>query len=261
MKTIIANWKMQVGVRESVALARASLYALRGKKLLPEVVLCPPFVALSDVRKIIARSHIALGAQDMFWEETGAYTGEISPRILTELGVRYVLVGHSERREYLGETDVMIAKKAHSAMRHGLTPVLCVGETDKERAQGKTQEVVERQLQTAFQGIEMPPGTSLVVAYEPRWAIGTGTAATPQDAVAVHKEIRACVAKVLPSCFPDRLRVLYGGSVDGENAYAFLREREVDGVLVGSASVKLTKWQEVLSAAIEVMEGEAQHKT
>jgi triosephosphate isomerase len=257
MKTIIGNWKMQVGVRESVALARGSLYALRGKKQVPEIVLCPPFVALSDVRKIVTRSHAALGAQDVFWEDTGSYTGEISPRMLSELGVRFVLVGHSERREYLGETDEMIAKKVRSVLQHGLTPILCVGETAQEHEQGMAQEVVIHQLETALAEVEVSGTSSLWIAYEPRWAIGTGKAATPQDAVMMHKEIRACVAKFLSSSLSSGLRVLYGGSVDGENAYAFLREREVDGVLVGGASVKLTQWQEVLSAAMEAMEGEA----
>jgi len=257
MKTIIGNWKMQVGVRESVALARGMLQNLRGKKVLPEIIICPSFVALSDVRKIVTRSHIALGAQDLFWEETGAYTGEISPRILTELGISFVLIGHSERRQYLGETDEMIGKKMRQAFQSALTPVLCVGETAEERQQGKTQEIVEQQLQAALKGVMIPSGAQLFIAYEPRWAIGTGVVATPEDAVAVHREIRQQISTLIPSLRAENLHVLYGGSVDGSNAYAFLREKEVDGVLVGGASVKLTQMQEVLSAAMEAMEGAA----
>ena len=257
MKTIIGNWKMYVGVRESVALARGMLYALRGKKIVPHVVICPSFVALSDVRKIITRSHVALGAQDMFWEETGAYTGEISSRMLSELAVSYVLIGHSERRHSLGETDEMIGKKVQQVFRSGMTPVLCVGETAEERAQGKTQEIVEQQLHQDFAGVEYPPASELFIAYEPRWAIGTGMAATPQDAVVMHQSIRGWVKEIFPSIRDEQIHVLYGGSVDGANAYAFLREKEIDGVLVGGASVKLTLMQEVLFAAIEAMEGEA----
>jgi len=180
---------------------------------------------------------------------------------LSELAVSYVLLGHSERRQHLGETDFMIGKKVQQAFRSGITPVLCVGETAEERSQGKTQEIVEQQLRRAFQGAEYPLASELFVAYEPRWAIGTGVAAIPNDAVAVHQSIRGWVTDILPHLRLENVRVLYGGSVDRSNAYAFLREKEIDGVLVGGASVKLTHMQEVLSAAIEAMEGEAHQQS
>ncbi|OGL66791.1 triose-phosphate isomerase [Candidatus Uhrbacteria bacterium RIFCSPHIGHO2_01_FULL_63_20] len=252
MKTVIGNWKMNVGTRESVALARGVLLALRGKKAIPETVVCPPFTALAEVRKIVARTHVALGAQDLFWEDSGAYTGEISARMLAEHGVSHVIVGHSERRA-LFETDEMAGKKAAAALVAGLTPVICVGETAVERKAESQAVVVKRQLVAALSPLKAKGKDRVLVAYEPVWAIGTGEPATPNDAVAMHAFIRGFIAESFPS-LTKRAQVLYGGSVDGTNAYAFLREKEVDGVLVGGASVKMKEFGDVLSAACEVIE-------
>jgi len=254
MKTIIANWKMNVGSRESVALARGVLLALKGKKQLPEVVVCPPFVALGEVRKIVARSHAALGAQNVFWEETGAFTGETSTRMLVELGVSHVIVGHSERRRLFGETDEAVGKKIVAALSAGLVPIVCVGEDKAVRAEGKEHEFVATQLRGALKGLHLRHKERILVAYEPVWAIGTGVAASPADAVSMHAFIRSLVADLLPGVKASQVSILYGGSVDGANAYAFLREDEVDGLLVGGASVKLSEFGKILDAAMNVLE-------
>lgn len=245
---------MQVGTRESVALARGVVLALRGKKVLPEIVICPSAVALSEVRKIVTRTHVSLGAQNMFWEEQGAFTGEISSKQLAELGVTHVIIGHSERRQVLGETDEMIQKKVARALQSGLTPILCVGETEEERARGEAEAVVERQVRTAYESLALKTTQQLWLAYEPIWAIGTGKACEPADAVSLHAHIRSIATDLFPKNHK-QIRVLYGGSVSGENAYAYLREDEIDGVLVGGASVKLSQFNEILVSAREVIEG------
>jgi len=256
MKTIVANWKMNVGTRESVALARGVLLAMRGKKVLPEAIACAPFVALSEVRKIVARSHVYLGAQNMFWEETGAFTGEVSPRMLEELGVAFVILGHSERRQLLGETDAMVNKKVIAALAHGITPIICVGESKQDRDAGNAQETVAAQVRAALHDLHPRHKDRLLFAYEPVWAIGTGEAATPQDAVAMHTFMRSLVSECIPGIKRDQVCVLYGGSVNAQNAYAFLRESEVDGLLVGGASVKLNEFAAILASATDAMEGQ-----
>jgi triosephosphate isomerase len=257
MKTIIANWKMNVGVRESVALARGALLTLRGRKHVPELVICPPFVALSEVRKVVARSAVTLGAQNVSWADSGAFTGEISARMLTELGVTHVLIGHSERRALLHETDEMINKKLLHAISSQLTPVVCVGETRSERDAASTQAVVKRQLTQALSGVHLRVTDRLFVAYEPVWAIGTLEAASVPETLEVHAFLRAVLRDLVGERSATQVRILYGGSVDPENAYQFLREPEVDGVLVGSASVKINQLKDVVQAACEVLE--AQH--
>lgn len=256
MKTIIGNWKMNVGVRESAALARASLLLLRGKKPVPNFVICPPFVALSEVRKVVARGAVHLGAQNMSWEEQGAMTGEISARMLTEVGVTHVLIGHSERRHLLYETNDMVHGKVVMALAHQLIPIVCVGETAEERKQGKTNSVITTQLTSALSGVRLKPKDQLFIAYEPVWAIGTGETPTVLEVIEVHKQIREILNLAFGNIDQNRLPILYGGSVNKENAYAFMRESEVDGVLVGSASVKINQLSEIVDAAIQVLEAQ-----
>lgn len=248
---------MNVGTRESVALARGVLLALRGRKRLPEVVVCPPFVALGEVRKVVARSHAALGAQNVSAEDQGAFTGEISARMLVELGVTHAIVGHSERRRLYGETDDAVNKKLIRVLSAGLTPIVCVGEDEAERAAGKERDAVASQLRGALHDLHLRHKERILFAYEPVWAIGTGKAAEPSDATAMHAWIRSLVPELLPGIKPDQCSVLYGGSVDGTNAYAFLREDEVDGLLVGGASVKLSEFTKILDAAAEVLDARA----
>lgn len=255
MKTVIANWKMNVGVRESVALARASLLTLRGRKVIPELVICPPFVALSEVRKVVARSSAAIGAQNLFWEPTGSYTGETSSRMLLELGVSHVIIGHSERRTQLGETDEMVNKKVLHALNEQMTPIICVGESKSQRDAGEARTLVEGQVATALHGVRIY-NHKIFIAYEPVWAIGTGESASVGDVIEMHRFIRSIFASLFPEASPTQIVILYGGSVDGENAYGFLRESEVDGVLVGGASVKINQFKEIVGAATEVLEAQ-----
>lgn len=255
-KLIVGNWKMKIGTRESIALARGVLLALRGKRVVPDLVLCPPFVALGDVHKVVARSRVGLGAQNMFWEDEGAFTGEISPRMLTELGVTHVIVGHSERRSHLHETDEMIHAKLEAAVRNKLTAILCVGETADQREGGDAEKIVAAQVRAAVRQVRFGR-EGLMLAYEPIWAIGTGKAATPADAVAMHTLMRRALAEELDGPTAARTPILYGGSVDGTNAFSFLREPMVGGVLVGGASVKIHQFIEIMNAAIDVIEGES----
>lgn len=256
MKTVIANWKMNVGVRESVALARASLLTLRGRKVIPDLVICPPFVALSEVRKVIARSSASIGAQNIFWEPNGSHTGETSPRMLLELGVSHVIIGHSERRVQLGETDEMIQKKVLHALSEQMTPILCVGENKQQRDAGEARLIVESQLSAALRGVRLHSQARLFVAYEPVWAIGTGESAAVGEVIEMHRFIRSVLESMFPEASARQISILYGGSVDGENAYGFLREADIDGVLVGSASVKINQFKEIVEAAAEVLEAQ-----
>lgn len=253
MKTIIANWKMNVATRGAVALARGTLLSLRGKKVLPELIICPPYVALADVRKSVARSRVALGAQNVCWEAEGSYTGEISARMLSEVGVSHVIVGHSERRAHAHEDDYMINKKVIAALGANITPILCVGESDNTDLEA-ARELIGTQLRGALQGIILKGNQQLIVGYEPVWAIGNGKPATPAYAAEMHAFILRVLKELHPS-FDGRVRVVYGGSVNKENAYAFLREDAVDGLLVGSASVKLTEFSEIIQSAVDIMEG------
>ena len=257
MKTIVGNWKMNVGTRESVALARGVLLALRGKTFLPEVVVCPPAVALGEVRKVVARSHVSLGAQNVFWEEQGAYTGEISTRMLTEIGVTHVIIGHSERRALFGETDATVNKKLIHALAAGLVPIVCIGEDRQVRQVGQEREFVAAQLRGALRDLHLRHKERILFAYEPVWAISGhagSVVAQPADAVAMHAFIRSLVPDLLPGIKPSQFSVLYGGSADGSNAYSFLREDEIDGLLVGGASVKLSEFTKILEVASQAIE-------
>jgi triosephosphate isomerase len=202
-----------------------------------EAALCPPFTSLAAVGEILAGSPVALGAQDCHHEPSGAHTGEISPVMLRELGCRFVIVGHSERRREMGETDDLIGRKVAAALAHGLTPILCVGETDDERRQGLTFMTVEGQLRAGVSGLEPSAIASIVLAYEPVWAIGTGVNATPAQAAEVHGYLRGLVSELAAKEAAQGLRILYGGSVKAENAETLLVEAEIDGALVGGASL------------------------
>lgn len=254
MKTIIGNWKMNLGVRESVALARASLLLLRGKKVSPHVILCPSFLALAEVHKVIARSSVTLGAQNVFSEEHGAYTGEVSVRMLTEVGASHVLVGHSERRQLFSETDEQVNQKVLKLLEHNLVPIVCVGETKDERDGGHAKIRVTHQLSSALKQVHLKHGERVLIAYEPVWAIGTGVTPSVQEIVEMHTFIREVVDDLFPSAPTGQFSVLYGGSVNGENAYQLLREPSVEGVLVGGASIKIQEMKAIVDAACNVLE-------
>ena len=239
----IANWKMYLNFRESLALAEK----IRGKigGFEAEIAVCPPFTALEKVGEALKSTGIGLGAQDVFWQGAGAYTGEISPPMLKELGCRYVIVGHSERRKYLRESDETVNLKLRAALSGSLVPVVCVGETMAERKAGKGGAAVAGQLRKAFDKVRLTGRGRIIVAYEPIWAIGTGKSATPENAEAMAKVIRSVLAKLCPSA---NLFILYGGSVDGSNVGRFVSRAEIDGVLVGGASVKIGEFAKMIKA-------------
>jgi triosephosphate isomerase len=231
---IAGNWKMNTTVPEAVGLVKATLPGLEKVRGVEKVV-CPPFVSLAAVGEVLKGSSVKLGAQNVFYEDKGAYTGEISPLMLAGL-CEYVIIGHSERRQYFGETDEMMEKKLKAALKHALKPIFCIGERLEENEAGRTEEVLRRQLtpladRAYFQG-------GLVIAYEPVWAIGTGRSATGQQAGQTIGFIRSEVRKRHGSGVAENLRILYGGSVTAENIADFMRMEEIDGALVGGASLK-----------------------
>jgi triosephosphate isomerase len=233
---VVGNWKMHGTLGEARPLATAVRDGLRRARGV-EVVLCPPFTALAAVGEILAGTPIALGAQNCHHEAAGAHTGEVSPSMLRELGCRFVIVGHSERRREIGESDEQVSRKVAAALAHGLTPILCVGETADERRQGLTFTTVEGQLRAGLSGIEAPAIAGVVLAYEPVWAIGTGVNATPAQAAEVHGYLRGLVSELAAKEIAQGMRILYGGSVKAENAETLLAEAEIDGALVGGASL------------------------
>jgi triosephosphate isomerase len=217
-----------------------------------ERVLCPPYTALLAVRNLLEGTSIGLGAQNVHWEPSGAFTGEISPPMVAEL-CRYVILGHSERRQYFGETDETVNKRVMAALAHGLVPIVCVGETLEEYDSGRTQEVVSRQLLLGLAGLALSDPNALVIAYEPVWAIGTGKASTAEDANAVvANTIRPALAEVIGEGLAYGIRVLYGGSVKAANAGEFFAMPEIDGALVGGASLKAAEFVPIVQAAAPV---------
>lgn len=244
---------MNLGVRESVALARASLLLLRGKKVAPHMVICPSTIALSEVRKVVARSGCGLGAQNVSSEEQGAFTGETSARMLFEVGATHVIIGHSERRHVFGETDEIVNAKLSKALEHNLIPIVCVGETKEERDAGHVKKVILHQLAIACKNVRPKFSETLYVAYEPVWAIGTGETPTSSEIIEVHAHIREVLGELFPTAPATAFAVLYGGSVNPENAYTFLREKEIDGLLVGGASIKIHQLKEIVDAACQVL--------
>jgi triosephosphate isomerase len=221
-----------------------------------EVAVCPPFTALMAVSEILAGTPIALGAQTCHHEPSGAHTGEVSPPMLVDLGCRLVLIGHSERRREMGETDAQINRKLVAALAHGLTPVLCVGETAEERRQGLTFTTVEGQLRAGLAGVEPAALAKVVLAYEPVWAIGTGVNATPAQAAEVHGYLRGLVSELASKEVAQAVRVLYGGSVKADNIDALAAEAEIDGALVGGASLVAQGFITIVRKAARAARGE-----
>jgi len=242
---VAANWKMHTTVRTAAELCQAlreSIDEVRGV----EKVVCPPFVFLALVQQALAGSSIKVGAQNVFWEEKGAFTGEISPPMLSDL-CEYVIIGHSERRKYFGETDETANRRLKAALAEGLHPIFCIGETAEERQAGRTEEVLLRQVRQGLAGIEIPLG--FVVAYEPVWAIGTGVPATGEIANEAIALIRRELASLYGGQLAEAARIQYGGSVDGVNIGEFMAEPEIDGALVGGASLKADVFTTIVAEA------------
>lgn len=249
---VAGNWKMHMSVADARHLVSEMVPGLQSKIGVDKVV-CPPYTALLAVASLLEGSDIHLGAQNMYWEAAGAYTGEVSPKMISEF-CEYVILGHSERRAYFNETDQDVNRKVQAAFDHGLTPIMCVGETLEDYESNRTYDVVFRQVNLGLSGIEFELGESkfpnLVIAYEPIWAIGTGRAATPQDANRVIAEVvRTALAELYGDNIAQKIRVLYGGSVNGENAKDFFVQSEIDGALVGGASLKATEFIQITNAA------------
>lgn len=236
-KLIAANWKMYKTPAEAKAFTDAFLPLVAGVTR-DEIALFPSVTSLATVVDAVAGSNVAAGLQNMHFAEEGAYTGETSAAMLKAVGATHVLIGHSERRQYFNETNDIVNRKLHTALKHGIVPVVCIGEILAEREAGDTEAVLKAQITEALENVSPEAAKPIVVAYEPVWAIGTGRTATPEMAVEAHRLIRLEVEKLLGSETADALRILYGGSVKPENATALLGEAEIDGALVGGASLK-----------------------
>ena len=245
---VAGNWKMHKTPAEGAALARELAELLRARSAC-EVAVCPPFPAIEAVAGVLRGSGIHVGGQNMHWEPQGAFTGEVSGAMLVAAGCRFAIVGHSERRHGLGETDVMVAKKLRAALRDGLTPIVCVGETLEERDGGHTADVLVRQVSAAFDGLDAAQAAAAVIAYEPVWAIGTGRVATPAQAREAHQVIRATVNRVSGAGAGSEAAILYGGSVNAENAASLFAEEDIDGALVGGASLQVASFWKIVAAA------------
>ena len=244
-KLIAANWKMYKTPAEAKAFVEAFLPLVAGHTR-DEIALFPSPVLLPTVIDAAKGSPIAVGAQNIHFAEEGAYTGETSVGQLTAVGGTHTLIGHSERRQYFAETDAIVNKKLHTALKHAIVPIVCIGEVLEEREAGKTESVLKTQITGALAGIGPDAAKSIVIAYEPVWAIGTGKTATPAMAADAHKIIRAEVAKLLGNDIASKIRILYGGSVKPDNATALIGEEEIDGALVGGASLKPDSFEKIV---------------
>ncbi|HSE59076.1 MAG TPA: triose-phosphate isomerase [Nitrospiraceae bacterium] len=251
---IVGNWKMNRAASEAPSLV-TRLLELVPAQLSVEVVLAPPFTSIPVVAQLLAAANhrLSLGAQNVFWEDRGAYTGEVSVPMLADLGCRYVILGHSERRHLLGEQDEAVNKKVKAVLRHGLFPILCVGETLAERQRGQTEAVIRRQLDAGLDGIAGQDIKTLTVAYEPVWAIGTGQAASVEQAAEVHRQIRSVIGVIggKTARGAESLRILYGGSVTAQNIGDLLSSREIDGALVGGACLDPEVFAKIIQIAAE----------
>ena len=243
-KLIAGNWKMNGSIAANDALVRAVIAGLAEMQC--TVAVCVPAPYLAQLQMLRHGSALELGAQDVSAQESGAYTGEVSATMLKEFGVRYAIVGHSERRQYHGETDALVADKARAALAHGITPIVCVGETLAEREAGRTEEVVKRQLAAVIH-VNGHCISEIVVAYEPVWAIGTGKTATPAEAQQVHAVLRAQLQAA--TAHAKRVHILYGGSMNAANAASLLAQPDIDGGLIGGASLKAADFLQIIGAA------------
>ena len=251
-RLVAGNWKMHKTAREGSVLAREMVELLRARPH-TEIAVCPPFTALETVGGVLRDSGIHLGAQNLHAETHGAFTGEVSGAMLADLGCRFVIVGHSERRHVMGEDDATVARKLRAAQRDGLVPIVCVGEQLDEREADRTAEVLVRQIRAAYDGLDAAATARTVTAYEPVWAIGTGRVATPEQARDAHRVIRATLDQVVAPGTGERQTILYGGSVNAGNAASLFAEEDIDGALVGGAALDAaTFWKIVVAAAAGV---------
>lgn len=252
-KTIIAgNWKMYKNLKDGQELAVALMRELYKIESV-DIVICPPFTLLACLADALETSDIAVGAQDLYWQEEGAFTGEVSGKMLKDAGCSFVIIGHSERRQFFNETNENVNKKLKAALANNLTPILCVGEMLKEREAGKTFDLLKDHLEGALNGLSAEDVIKIVIAYEPVWAIGTGKTATPEQAQEVHKYIRDLLRKLFNQEVASEVRIQYGGSVKPDNIAELMKQPDVDGALVGGASLKVDSFSEIVKKAAEVL--------
>ncbi len=253
-KTIIAgNWKMYKILSEAIELSnglKRECFKLNPEAI--DIVLCTPFTALSEVSEVLSNSNISLGAQDTYWQDEGAFTGEVSPKMLKDVGCKFIIVGHSERRQFFSETNETVNKKIKAVLKHALTPIVCVGEMLAEREAGNTFKVLDDHVKNGLKDLTQEEVLKIVIAYEPVWAIGTGKTATPAQAQEVHKYIRDLLAKMYNNSVASEIRIQYGGSVKPENTTDLMSQPDVDGALVGGASLVVASFADIVKKASEV---------
>jgi triosephosphate isomerase len=248
---VAGNWKMNTNSHSAVELAKGIASGSSGLAgLSVDVAVCPPFVYLQAVAQAVNASNIAVGAQDLYIELKGAFTGEISTSMLKDVGCTYALCGHSERRHVIGETDQLVNKKVSAAISGGLLPILCVGELQAEREAGQMKDIVSRHVKEGLAGIDTEKVKAVTIAYEPVWAIGTGLTASPEQAQEVHQFIRELMAELYDDVISQETRILYGGSVKSDNAAELMGQKDIDGVLVGGASLKTDDFLAIIKAAV-----------
>ncbi len=245
---IAGNWKMNKTVKEALELVDDLKRELRDIQDV-DIVVCPPFTNLAEVAKIVQDSNIGLGAQNVYWQDSGAYTGEVSCLMLKEVGCHYVIIGHSERRSYFGETNESVNKKLKTVLKYNLTPIVCVGERLEQREASQTFEVVKDHVQGALKDVSAEEMKKIIIAYEPVWAIGTGRTATPDQAQEAHSFIRKLLKDLYSQDLADIVRIQYGGSIKPDNITDLMAQTDVDGVLVGGASLKLDSFVKIVKGA------------
>ncbi len=244
-KVIAGNWKMNMLPNEAINFIQEIVPLIKDTK--NEVILCAPYTDLFYVLLNVQETNIKVGAQNVHWEENGAYTGEISPKMLKSIGVEYVIIGHSERRQYFNETDETVNKKVKSALNYGLKPIICVGETLEQRENGETKKIITTQTRLALEGIEKEKMKDIIIAYEPIWAIGTGKTATVEDANESIKAIRKEIEEIYDSNISEEVIIQYGGSVKSTNAKELFTASDIDGGLVGGASLKPEEFAKIIN--------------
>jgi triosephosphate isomerase (TIM) len=249
LKVIAGNWKMNKDLNESAELINGLKTKLAKSPNGVKAIICPPFISLESANKILTGSVIELGAQNMYLEDEGAFTGEISPKMLKSVGCKYVILGHSERRQYFNETNEFINKKAKKAIASGLVPIICVGETLEEREKNITDQIVTVQVKGCLKDISATEVEKLIIAYEPVWAIGTGKVATPQQAQDVHQLIRKQIGQLYSWATAEKVVIQYGGSVKPDNAKELMHQPDIDGALVGGACLKADSFAAIVQAA------------
>jgi triosephosphate isomerase len=247
IKAVAGNWKMNNDLNSSINLISEIKKNLGAKNV--NVIICPPFTSLETAATLVKDSPIKLGAQNMYFEESGAFTGEISPSMLKSVGCEFVILGHSERRTIFGETNQVINKKIKTAVKQELKPIFCIGETLEEREKEITFKVIEAQVKEGLEGLSEADLSNLIIAYEPVWAIGTGRNATPAQAQEVHKFIRELIAKLYSAAFAEKLIIQYGGSVKPDNSKELMSQPDIDGALVGGACLKADSFLTIIESA------------